>query len=224
MVCEIYSDSSEVYQTLYNVPAGYYRVVMNGFYRAGGYVEAGVARRDSMDARNAELFVGSGEGKWNEKLPSIFEHVSEWKYESSDVALPDTLFPQSDMLYHFIVNQPDGAKLAFEDEAYECDTYFYVGEGEMPILGVRKTGMMANDWSCFDNFRLYYYGDGDANRPDDFVDGIDSVTVDGAVTVESSVWYTINGVHVAEPKQRGIYIRQDMMNDGTKKTVKVLIR
>lgn len=224
MLYEIYSDSSKVYQPLYNVPAGYYRVVLNGFYRAGGYIEAGVAHRDSTDARNAELFVESGEGKWSEKLPSIFEHVSEWKYETSDVALPDSLFPESGKLYHFVVNQPGGAKLAFEDGAYECDTYFYVGEGEEPVLGVRKTGMMTNDWSCFDNFRLYYYGDGDANRPDDFVDSIDGVTVDGAVTVESSVWYTINGVHVAEPKQRGIYIRQDMMNDGTKKTVKVLIR
>ena len=172
-VYEIFSDSSEVYQPLYNAPAGYYRVVMNGFYRAGGFIDAGVARRDSADAQNAELFVKCGDGNWSEKLPSIFEHVSELKYDVSDVALPDSLFPKSDMLYHFIVDQPAGAALAFEDGEYECDTYFYVGEGEEPVLGVRKTGMLTNDWSCFDNFRLYYYGDGDANRPDGFVDGID---------------------------------------------------
>ena len=223
-VYEIFSDSSEVYQPLYNAPAGYYRVVMNGFYRAGGFIDAGVARRDSADAQNAELFVKCGDGNWSEKLPSIFEHVSELKYDGSDVALPDSLFPKSDMLYHFIVDQPAGAALAFEDGEYECDTYFYVGEGEEPVLGVRKTGMLTNDWSCFDNFRLYYYGDGDANRPDGFVDGIDGVSADGAVTVVSSVWYTINGVRVDGPKQRGIYIRQDLMSDGTKKAVKVLVK
>ena len=223
-VYEIFSDSSEVYQPLYNAPAGYYRVVMNGFYRAGGFIDAGVARRDSADAQNAELFVKCGDGNWSEKLPSIFEHVSELKYDGSDVALPDSLFPKSDMLYHFIVDQPAGAALAFEDGEYECDTYFYVGEGEEPVLGVRKTGMLTNDWSCFDNFRLYYYGDGDANRPDGFVDGIDGVSADGAVTVVSSVWYTINGVRVAEPKQRGIYIRQDKMSDGTTQSVKVMVR
>lgn len=114
--------------------------------------------------------------------------------------------------------------MAFEDGAYECDTYFYVGEGEVPVLGVRKTGMLTNDWSCFDNFRLYYLGDGDANKPDGFVDSIDGVAADGTAKVVSSAWYTINGVRVAEPKQRGIYIRQDMMNDGTKKTVKVLVK
>ena len=223
-VYEIYNDSSEVYQPLYNAPAGYYRVIMNGFYRAGGFIDAGVARRDSADAQNAELFVKCGDGNWSEKLPSIFEHVSELKYDGSDVALPDSLFPKSDMLYHFIVDQPAGAALAFEDGEYECDTYFYVGEGEEPVLGVRKTGMLTNDWSCFDNFRLYYYGDGDANRPDGFVDGIDGVSADGAVTVVSSVWYTINGVRVDGPKQRGIYIRQDLMSDGTKKAVKVLVK
>ena len=223
-VYEIFSDSSEVYQPLYNAPAGYYRVVMNGFYRAGGFIDAGVARRDSADAQNAELFVKCGDGNWSEKLPSIFEHVSELKYDGSDVALPDSLFPKSDMLYHFIVDQPAGAALAFEDGEYECDTYFYVGEGEEPVLGVRKTDMLTNDWTCFDNFRLYYYGDGDANRPDGFVDGIDGVSADGAVTVVSSVWYTINGVRVDGPKQRGIYIRQDLMSDGTKKAVKVLVK
>ena len=223
-VYEIFSDSSEVYQPLYNAPAGYYRVVMNGFYRAGGFIDAGVARRDSADAQNAELFVKCGDGNWIEKLPSIFEHVSELKYDGSDVALPDSLFPKSNELYHFIVDQPAGAALAFEDGEYECDTYFYVGEGEEPVLGVRKTGMLTNDWSCFDNFRLYYYGDGDANRPDGFVDGIDGVSADGAVTVVSSVWYTINGVRVDGPKQRGIYIRQDLMSDGTKKAVKVLVK
>ena len=223
-VYEIFSDSSEVYQPLYNAPAGYYRVVMNGFYRAGGFIDAGVARRDSADAQNAELFVKCGDGNWIEKLPSIFEHVSELKYDGSDVALPDSLFPKSNELYHFIVDQPAGAALAFEDGEYECDTYFYVGEGEEPVLGVRKTGMLTNDWSCFDNFRLYYYGDGDANRPDGFVDGIDGVSADGAVTVVSSVWYTINGVRVDGPKQRGIYIRQDLMSAGTKKAAKVLVK
>ena len=50
------------------------------------------------------------------------------------------------------------------------------------------------------------------------------VSADGAVTVVSSVWYTINGVRVDGPKQRGIYIRQDLMSDGTKKAVKVLVK
>ena len=102
-------------------------------------------------------------------------------------------------MYHFIVDQPAGAALAFEDGEYECDTYFYVGEGEEAGIGCPQDGYADERLVMLDNFRLYYYGDGDANRPDGFVDGIDGVSADGAATVVNSAWYTINGVRVAEP-------------------------
>ena len=223
---EMFSDSSEIHQTLYNMPAGYYRVVYNGFYRAGGYMDAAVARRDNeSETLNAEVYLKGKETNWTNKLASIFDNVKEYKYDSGDVVLPDSLFPDmTDLLYHCIVNGVNGAKAAFEDGAYEGNFSFRVEEGEEPVLGVRKTGKITNDWTCFDNFKLLYYGDGDANKPDDFVSSVEETVADGKATVVSSVWYTINGVRVAEPKQRGIYIRQDKMSDGTTKSVKVMVR
>ena len=90
-------------------------------------------------------------------------------------------------------------------------------------IGVRKTATIPNDWVIFDNFRLYYCGDGDANKPDGFEDSVEGVIAGGVATVVSSEWYTLNGVRVNEPKQRGIYIRQDLMSDGLKKVVKVMV-
>ena len=142
--------------------------------------------------------------------------------------IQDMKFEDEGMLYHFIINGVSGAKIVFEEGKYEGDFSFRVEEGEEPVLGVRKTGKITNDWTCFDNFKLLYYGDGDANKPDDIDDAldtnIDEVVTDGKATVVSSAWYTINGVRVAEPKQRGIYIRQDKMSDGTTKAVKVMVR
>ena len=223
---EMFNDSSEIHQTLYNMPAGYYRVVYNGFYRGGDMVPAALTRRDSTEeVLNAEVYLEGKESKWTNKLASIFDNVREYKYDSSDAVLADSLFPDMpDLLYHCIVNQVAGAKLAFEDGAYEGNFSFRVEEGEEPILGVRKTGKITNDWTCFDNFHLYYLGDGDANKPDDFVSSVEEAVADGKATVVSSAWYTINGVRVAEPKQRGIYIRQDKMSDGTTKSVKVMVR
>ena len=223
---EMFNDSSEIHQTLYNMPAGYYRVVYNGFYRGGDMVPAALTRRDSTEeVLNAEVYLEGKESKWTNKLASIFDNVREYKYDSSDAVLADSLFPDMpDLLYHCIVNQVAGAKLAFEDGAYEGNFSFRVEEGEEPILGVRKTGKITNDWTCFDNFKLLYYGDGDANKPDDFVSSVEETVADGKATVVSSAWYTINGVRVAEPKQRGIYIRQDKMSDGTTKSVKVMVR
>ena len=223
---EIYNDSCEIHQTLYNMPAGYYRVVYNGFYRAGGYIDAAVARRDNeKETLNAEVYLKGKETNWTNKLASIFDNVKEYKYDSGDVVLPDSLFPDmTDLLYHCIVNGVNGAKAAFEDGAYEGNFSFRVEEGEEPVLGVRKTGKITNDWTCFDNFKLLYYGDGDANKPDDFVSSVEETVADGKATVVSSAWYTINGVRVAEPKQRGIYIRQDKMSDGTTRSLKVMVR
>ena len=224
---EIFNDSCEIHQKLYNMPAGYYRLVYNGFYRGGDITPAALTRRDSTEeVLNAEVYLEGKESKWNNKLASIFDNVQEYKYTSGDKVLPDSLFTNEykDLLYHCIVNDVAGAKAAFEDGKYEGNFSFRVEEGEEPVLGVRKIGKITNDWACFDNFRLYYYGDGDANMPDDFVSSVEEAVADGKATVVSSAWYTINGVRVAEPKQRGIYIRQDKMSDGTTQSVKVMVR
>ncbi len=222
---EIYGDSSEIYQSLYNMPAGYYRVVVSGFYRAGDVTTAALARRDSVGGMplNAEVYVKAGVNEWREKLPSIFESVREFTKYGGDVFVADTLLPDmSDMVYRLIVNDVNGANVAFENGEYEASLSFQVLEGEVPVLGVRKTAVIANDWTCFDNFRLYYLGDGDANRPDDIGDSIEDVAADA--TVVGSTWTTLNGMKVAEPKQRGIYIRIDKMSDGTTRAVKVLVK
>ena len=86
-------EGADIHQTLYALPKGYYRLTYNGFYRAGGFIAAGVAHRDSIDARNGEVYLESGEGKWTEKLASIFDNINEYKYSSGDVVLPDSLFP-----------------------------------------------------------------------------------------------------------------------------------
>lgn len=216
---------ADIHQTLYALPKGYYRLTYNGFYRAGGYIEAAVAHRDSTDALNAQVYVESGEGKWEKPLASIFDNVSEYKYDEGDVSLPDTLFTDSELLYHFIANGVNGAKAVFNEGLYEGNFAFYVSEdGQPTVIGVRKEEVIPNDWAIFDNFQLLYYGDGETNKPEDFVSAIDETKATGQAKVVTSAWYTLNGLRVAEPKQRGIYIRQDLMDDGTRKSVKVMIK
>ena len=228
---EIFGDANcpedaSLSQTLHNAPAGYYRLVVSGFYRAGGYVDAALARRDSAESQLAELFVESGaENKWSKALPSIFEDVREFTKYDGDVMLADTLLPDmADMAYRIIVNGVKGAKSAFEAGSYEFSLSFRVAEGEEPVIGIRKTGKITNDWTCFDNFRLYYLGDGDANRPDDFTDDVEDVIGEGTAEVVGTTWATLNGMKIAEPKQGGIYIRIDKMSDGTTKATKVLVK
>ena len=217
----------KLYQTVYALPKGYYRLTYNGFYRGGDAVPAALVRRDSTEeVLNAKVYVETASEKLSVPLASIFDNVTLYSYDSGDMVLADSLFPDMpDMMYHTIVNGRVGARKAFEDNAYEGAFSFEVKEdGEGVTIGVEKDEVITNDWTCFDNFHLYYLGAGEANRPDDIPDGVEDAVADGKATVVSSAWYTINGVRVAEPKQRGIYIRQDKMSDGTTKSVKVMVR
>lgn len=218
-------ENADIHQTIYGLPKGYYRLSFNGFYRAGNSLTAALAHRDGTEEINGSVYVKAGEGQWEETLHSIFDDMAEFKYDAEDVVLADSLFPGSNALYNIIVNNVAGTKLAFEDGKYESDFSFYVSESGQPVvLGAHKEKMIPADWMIFDNFKLLYYGDGDANKPDDFVSSVEETVADGKATVVSSAWYTINGVRVAEPKQRGIYIRQDKMSDGTTRSLKVMVR
>ena len=221
---EIFDDSCEIRQTLYNLPAGSYRLIWNGFYRAGDYQPAAEDRveNDFTEPQNAEVFVDNGERHWSQKLASIFDEMTERKFDGDDRVLSADLFTDKEVqLYYVIPNNVAGAQGRFDDGMYEGNFSFHVAEGETPTIGVRKTGLITNDWTIFDNFRLEYYGE---NQPDDFVSSVEEAVAEGTAEVVATQWFTINGVRVDEPKQRGIYIRQDILADGSKKAVKVMVR
>ncbi len=211
----------DIRQTLYGMPKGYYRVGYNGTYRAGDIAPAAVAYRAGTDAKNASAYVTVGGKTVSEPLPSMFEGVKEGKYHANDVVLHDTLRVNDDFVYNCMMNNVAGADAAFSHGSYEGSITFYVDEDKQDVtIGVRKDGALQNDWAIIDNFRLYYFGDGEANNPD----AIGEVISGADVFVVSSAWYTINGVRVAEPRQQGIYIREDLLSDGSKKAVKVIVK
>ena len=162
---EIFDDSCEIRQTLYNLPAGSYRLIWNGFYRAGDYDPAAENRveNDFTEPQNAEVFVDNGENHWSQKLASIFDGVTSRKYDGSDVVLSADLFPDKEVqLYYVIPNNVAGAQGRFDEGMYEGSLEFFVAEGDEPTIGVRKIGHITDDWACFDNFRLEYLGIPDA--------------------------------------------------------------
>ena len=100
------------------------------------------------------------------------------------------------------------------------ELYFEVKEGQTYAnIGIRKDEHVDGDWTIFDNFKLYYYGSGEENRPD----GVQNVE-NGVSEVVRSTYYTIGGAQIAQPTQRGFYIRKDEMRDGSVKTYKFMLK
>ena len=162
------ADDANIKQTLYNMPAGYYRLMWNGFYCSAGTQDAAEARLERVNAGleeeiNAEVFVDNGENHWSQKLASIFDEVAERRYAGDGVILSDTLFPDKpEQIYYVVPSGVQAASAMFDEGLYEGNLVFHVAEGEAPTIGVRKIKTNLFDWTCFDNFRLEYLGIPDA--------------------------------------------------------------
>ena len=107
LVYEMFNiEDVKLYQTVYALPKGFYRITYNGFYRAGDAEPAALARRDNKEeALNVDVYVETASEKLSVPLASIFDNVTLYSYDSSDKVLPDSLFPDMpDMMYHTVVN------------------------------------------------------------------------------------------------------------------------
>lgn len=215
---------ADIHQGLYSMKQGYYRVKVYGCYRYGDLIRAATAHRDGTEKLLASLYAKTETDDFATPLACLLECVHDGLLSPEDALLPDSLFPGSDRTYHCVADRRLGIRAAMTWGYYEVDKPFYVKEGESVAIGVRKDDGLVNDWVCIDDFSLEYLGDGDANKPDDFVSSVEEAVADGKATVVASEWYTVNGLRVAEPKQRGIYIRRDKMSDGTAKAVKLMVR
>lgn len=216
-VYEFFNNNSfNMHQTLNGITPGWYKMTFQGFYRAGGYIEAAVAHRDGNEALNSVVYAKTSNAEYTEPLASIIDNVRERKYVSGDVVLPDSLFPGTTRAYNCIVNNMEGVKKAFNRGAYQRGLWFHVEEDGVLTIGIKKDEHISNDWAIFDNFQLFYYGNGEQPT------AVEATEKAAAVVVRTN-WYTINGVAVVEPSKPGVYVREDLFADGTKAS-KVVIK
>lgn len=221
------SDNFDIYQTLKGLPQGWYRLTCKGFYRMTDNEKSLVARRDGTEELNAYLYAKIGDQYTQSLLPSVLDRITKDKTDSGDYVfggkrdtlLVDGLAEYADYKAICVINNMTGVGVAFQEpESYNAGIYFHVDAEVADVqIGVRKDKHVNNDWTIWDNFQLSYFGNGEAP---DAIEGVEN----GKATILSSSWYTIAGIKIGTPKQRGFYIREDVMSDGTKQTVKVFVK
>ena len=174
---EKYSTPSfDVAQTLTNLPNGYYKVSMQGFYRMGGdenVYDASLAEahhKDGTETLNA-IFYANNEEK---PLMSIIEgaQAEEFTYGGAFYTA-----------YGNVPQNMDAAAAAFTDGKYEHSLWVEVTDGTLRV-GVKKDAESVRDWTIFDNFRVVYYG---TQQPD----AIEEATA--IVTFQTNDVYDLSG-------------------------------
>lgn len=143
---EKFDTNFDVYQEIADVPNGFYVVKMQGFYREGKDEDWGVdgvveMRKNGAEHLYAQFYVNE------ESMPvmSIFDEAGK----NGEVGLNTEL--------GYIPNSQSDASSYFSAGLYEHQLIVHVTDGTLRI-GVRKQTEVYRDWTCFDNFRLLYYG------------------------------------------------------------------
>ncbi len=144
-VAEYFNKGFDMSQTLTGLPNGLYEVSCQGFYRMGGYAEAATARTNGSESLNAALYVNDATAP----LMSVFECAQEDKLYGNDASTS----------FGWIPNQMNGAAAYFESGYYQSGETEYnkvqvaVTDGKLTI-GLKKTELVGNDWTLFDNFKV----------------------------------------------------------------------
>ena len=128
-----------VSQVITNLPNGKYKIAVQGFYRPGG---SGA----DLTAQNALLFAGDS---YSIGLKYV---SSEAKAEKDDANGFTTAYGELGLGY--VPNSQEDAKKAFESGAYNNELPFYVTNHSITV-GSKKETLIGDDWTVFDNFKLY---------------------------------------------------------------------
>ncbi len=137
----------DVYQTLIDLPNGLYELRVQGFYREGG-ANTPLKAAQNYVAGQSELNAILYANDQSTPLPSIMSAAKEGE-------APDNHFYTTTMGY--VPQDMIGASRFFSEGLYQTSLLVEVTDGSLR-LGIRKEQGEAYDWSCFDNFELYYYG------------------------------------------------------------------
>ncbi len=198
--CEYYTKQPFDFNqtTQFDMPAGTYELRAQAFQRPGDYEDVyDEYVKDDIDNVEAELYLDEEAVK----VKNIYADKQNLSQGAGSIRVATRCY---------IPNTMQGAQNFFKNDLYENSVVENLTE-EAPItVGLRCTVTSSVDyWTCFDNFRLLYYG----GFSTDDVMPVEMVTEDEAQD-GSKVYYDLSGRRVTKPT-RGLYI-----HDGVKVLVK----
>lgn len=146
---EFFNTNFDTYQDLQGLPDGYYRVSLQGFYRAGLEGPALEAKQSGNEPLNAELYVTTNSKTTTTKMQSIFTGAPTSKLGvDGEINLGSWWVP----------NTMSSAAVYFAKDYYkENSIEVQVTNGQLRI-GLRKNTTLRRDWVMIDNWKLEYLG------------------------------------------------------------------
>ena len=130
-VAEHWNKNYDTYQILSQMPAGTYRLEVQGFYRNGYQEPSKAVHKDGTEQMLAMLYINDA------KSPFMCLYDEDYSSYPDNVSQANSAFNT--------------------DHRYMDNSVTYVLEemGDLKI-GITKNVAVDGDWNCFDNFKLYF--------------------------------------------------------------------
>ncbi len=189
--CEYYTTSSfDFYQTTsIKLPKGTYEVKAQGFQRPGSYADVYTDYvTNGTNNVNATLYAKTK----SVTLKNIFDDYTTTSKTGAVAAATKVYIP----------NTMQGASNYFAAGLYDNSVMTTTSSSATFKLGIKGSATGGtNYWTCFDNFRLYYYG----GWSTDDVTPVEAIVAD-ETDISTGKFYDLSGRQVSRP-ERGIYIQ-----------------
>ena len=216
-----------MYQTFLGLPAGTYQVKLKGFYRAGTS-ESDYQKKDSTEYSHAFLYAQTKDEEGNDVTSSkALMRLNEvlfmegYEYIDQDAVAADFAAANTDTIK--VDGEPDTYK--FDLVPFRMSTAYQVmqagffdnnvvtvkvAEGAPLRIGLKKAQTIANDWTFFDEWELWYFGTESAKTPDGDLSGIKVMNLTDSIKSE---YFTLDG-RKATAVQKGILIEKVTFSNG----------
>lgn len=208
-VAESFGVNFDYFQELTGLPVGTYQLTVQGFYRAGSPVED-FARVDSLEYSHAFLYATNGEGT---TFSAPIARLASVVAEAEDHTLPDgyAWVTADETELRYVANSMATANEVFNGGAYDNNSIILTVAADQKLrLGIKKTTNLANNWTIWDNWRLFYLGANSSQTPNGDPSGIETVAAGDSLTVE---YFTLDG-RKATAAQQGIMIQKVTLANG----------
>ncbi len=184
--CEFYETTFDLNQTTtQKVPAGAYELRVQAYQRPGSSADAYTAFTSGSDATKTIIYLKTK----TQKVKNIWA-------DAQTKSLGGTTSKEGNL---YVPNNMLAASKWFDAGWYDNSVMLKTTTQATMKVGIRLTSSVSKDWTIFDNFRLYYYGDYDINT----ITGLEDISP--AATATQSAIYDLSGRRVTKPT-KGLYI------------------
>ena len=194
---EFWNTNFNIYQVLYGMPAGTYRLQTRGFYRYGYQGDNYTAHNNGTLQRNAKLYITHANGT------SAIAEVMAISDDPSDVHEWGSWYSAQTYDGKWVPDNMQAASEAIDVRGKYAPKNGYnsiditVSEIGDITIGAKKETLVGGDWTFFGDFSLYYLGDGKhrivLDEKSESVPNIKDVTYDEVTLkriLKAGVWNT----------------------------------